>query len=48
VAGLFFAYINYREAKVTGRTQNVIVVILVVILGTFALWGLFNINPSLH
>ena len=48
MAGLFFAYINYREAKVTGRTQNVIVVILVVILGTFALWGLFNINPSLH
>lgn len=48
MAGLFFAYINYRGAKVTGRTQIVIVVILVAILGTFALWGLFNITPSFH
>lgn len=36
VAGLFFIYLNYRGAKVSGRIQNIIVSLMIVLLG-FAL-----------
>ncbi len=48
VAGLFFIYLNYRGAKVSGRIQNVIVAILVAILALFVARGIFNIDPALH
>jgi amino acid transporter/nucleotide-binding universal stress UspA family protein len=48
VAGLFFLYLNYRGAKLSGQLQNVIVVLLVVILALFVGRGLFNIDPKLH
>jgi amino acid transporter/nucleotide-binding universal stress UspA family protein len=48
VAGLFFVFLNYRGAKLSGRVQNIIVVLLVLILALFVVRGLFNIDPALH
>jgi amino acid transporter/nucleotide-binding universal stress UspA family protein len=48
VAGLFFVVLNYRGAKLSGRVQNVIVVLLVLILALFVVRGLFNVDPALH
>ncbi len=44
LAGVFFIYINYVGAKETGRTQNIIVGILLPILLGFIIWGSFNVN----
>ncbi len=48
VAGLLFVFLNYRGAKLSGRVQKVIVVVLVLILALFVARGLFNIDPELH
>jgi amino acid transporter/nucleotide-binding universal stress UspA family protein len=48
VAGLFFVFLNYRGAKLSGRVQNVIVVLLVLILALFVIRGLFNVDPALQ
>lgn len=48
VAGLFFVFLNYRGAKLSGRVQNVIVLLLVLILALFVIRGLFNVDPALH
>jgi APA family basic amino acid/polyamine antiporter len=47
-AGLVFVFFNYRGAKLTGTAQTIIVAILIVILGFFAGFGFFNIEPELH
>jgi amino acid transporter/nucleotide-binding universal stress UspA family protein len=47
-AGLFFVFLNYRGAKLSGRVQNVIVVLLILILALFVIRGLPNIDPRLH
>jgi amino acid transporter/nucleotide-binding universal stress UspA family protein len=47
-AGLFFVFLNYRGAKLSGRVQNIIVVLLVLILALFVVRGLFNVDPALH
>ncbi len=47
-AGLFFVFLNYRGAKLSGQVQNIIVVLLVLILTLFVGRGLFNVNPKLH
>lgn len=47
-AGLLFVFLNYRGAKLSGIAQTIIVAILVVILGSFAGFGFFNIEPELH
>lgn len=46
--GLFFTFINYRGAKVSGSVQNLVVILLLVILVAFISAGLFNIDPALH
>jgi len=48
VAGLFFTWLNYRGAKVSGRAQNVIVVILLIILALFVVLGVVQRNPDLQ
>jgi amino acid transporter/nucleotide-binding universal stress UspA family protein len=48
VAGLFFLFLNYRGAKLSGQLQNIIVVVLVLILALFVGRGLFNMDPQLH
>ncbi len=47
MAGIFFTYINYIGAKETGRTQNIIVGILVPILIIYIIWGFINIDRAL-
>jgi len=47
-AGLFFVFLNYRGAKLSGRVQNIIVVVLILILALFVGRGLSNIDPKLH
>jgi len=47
-AGLCFVFLNYRGAKVSGRAQNVIVVLLILILALFVGRGLFNVDRKLH
>ena len=46
LAGIFFTYINYIGAKETGKTQNIIVGILLIILALFIGWGSFNIDTQ--
>jgi amino acid transporter/nucleotide-binding universal stress UspA family protein len=48
VAGAFFVFLNYRGAKLSGRVQKIIVVLLVLILALFVVRGLFNVDPALH
>ncbi|MFQ6057940.1 MAG: amino acid permease [Anaerolineae bacterium] len=48
VAGLFFIYLNYRGAKVSGRIQNIIVVVLVATLLLFVGQGMFAVDPGLQ
>ncbi|MGC9399796.1 MAG: APC family permease [Anaerolineae bacterium] len=48
VAGALFIWLNYRGAKLSGRVQNIIVIILLLILGLFVVRGLFSIDPALH
>jgi amino acid transporter/nucleotide-binding universal stress UspA family protein len=48
VAGLFFTWLNYRGAKVSGRAQNVIVAVLLVILALFVVLGVVQRNPALQ
>ena len=47
-AGLFFTFLNYGGAKLSGQVQNLIVVLLVLILALFVGRGLFNVDPQLH
>lgn len=47
-AGLFFIFLNYRGAKLSGQVQNIVVVLLVLILTLFVGRGLFNVDPKLH
>jgi amino acid transporter/nucleotide-binding universal stress UspA family protein len=47
-AGLFFVFLNYRGAKLSGQVQNIIVALLVLILALFVGRGLFNVDPKLH
>lgn len=47
-AGVFFLVLNYRGAKLSGRLQNVIVVLLVLILSLFVVRGAFSLDPKLH
>ncbi len=47
-AGLLFAFLNYRGAKLTGSVQNTIVLILVIILLLFVGVGFFNVQPHLY
>jgi amino acid transporter/nucleotide-binding universal stress UspA family protein len=42
----FFTTVNYVGAKETGRLQNVIVVVLVVILAAFTFLGSFRADPA--
>jgi len=44
--GLVFTWLNYRGAKVSGRVQNIVVVVLVVILALFIIVGAFR-DPSI-
>ena len=46
VGAAFFVFINYVGAKETGRLQNVIVVLLVVILAVFTLLGTLQADVS--
>jgi amino acid transporter/nucleotide-binding universal stress UspA family protein len=46
--GLFFTWLNYHGAKITGSVQNVVVVILLVILVAFVGVGLFKIDATLY
>lgn len=46
--GLFFTWMNYRGAKLTGSVQNVVVVILLIILTLFVGVGVFNIDVMLY
>ena len=48
VAGLFFTFLNYRGAKVSGGVQNLVVILLLVILIAFVGVGLFNVDLTLH
>ncbi|PSB67544.1 hypothetical protein C7B61_05605 [filamentous cyanobacterium CCP1] len=47
-AGALFVFLNYRGSKLSGIVQTVIVTLLIVILGSFAGFGFFNIEPELH
>lgn len=47
LAGLFFTYINYIGAKETGKTQNIIVGILIIILLAYIVWGFINVDRGL-
>jgi len=42
----FFTMVNYVGAKETGRLQNVIVVVLVVILAVFTIYGSLRADPA--
>ncbi|MEJ6950535.1 amino acid permease [Natronospora cellulosivora (SeqCode)] len=44
LAGLFFVYVNYVGAKETGKTQNIIVGILIPILLGFIVLGFLNVE----
>ena len=46
LACIFFTYINYIGAKETGKTQNIIVGILVVILGFYVIGGSFYLESA--
>jgi len=46
LAGIFFTYVNYIGAKETGKTQNIIVGILLFILAIYVGWGSVNIDSS--
>ncbi|MBN1484762.1 MAG: amino acid permease [Chloroflexia bacterium] len=48
VAGALFIFLNYRGAKLSGRVQNIVVVLLLLILALFTIRGAFNIDPTLH
>ena len=48
LAGMLFIWLNYRGAKITGRVQNVVVVILVIILMLFVGIGSFNVDTDLY
>lgn len=48
VAGLFFTFLNYRGAKISGGIQNLVVILLLVILVAFIGVGLFNVDPTLQ
>lgn len=47
-AALFFIFLNYRGAKLSGQVQIIIVVILLLILFLFVGRGLFNVDSKLH
>jgi amino acid transporter/nucleotide-binding universal stress UspA family protein len=47
-AGLFFSFLNYRGAKLSGQIQIIIVVLLVLILFLFVGRGFLNIDAGLH
>jgi basic amino acid/polyamine antiporter, APA family len=47
-AGALFVFLNYRGSKLSGTVQTVVVTLLIVILGSFAGFGFFNIEPELH
>ncbi len=40
---IILGYINWRGAKISGGTENIIAVLLLVVLGAFILFGIFNI-----
>ncbi len=46
LACIFFTYINYIGAKETGKTQNIIVGILIVILGFYVIGGSFHMEST--
>jgi amino acid transporter/nucleotide-binding universal stress UspA family protein len=46
LAASLFVLVNYIGAKETGRLQNVIVVILVLILGVFTVYGATRADPA--
>jgi len=48
VLGLFFTFLNYRGAKISGGIQNLVVILLLVILIVFIGVGLFNVDPTLQ
>jgi amino acid transporter/nucleotide-binding universal stress UspA family protein len=48
VGGLVFVFLNYRGAKLSGSVQKYIVVLLVLILGVFAVRGFFAVDSQLH
>ncbi|UCC64021.1 MAG: amino acid permease, partial [Anaerolineae bacterium] len=48
IAGAFFVFLNYRGAKLSGRVQAVIVVVLLLILARFVGRGLFNVEAARH
>jgi amino acid transporter/nucleotide-binding universal stress UspA family protein len=48
LAGILFTWLNYRGAKITGRVQNIVVVILVIILMLFVGIGVFNVETELY
>jgi len=41
-AGLFFTFLNYRGAKISGSVQNLVVVVLVTILALFIVVGMLQ------
>ncbi|WP_255149024.1 amino acid permease [Halorarius halobius] len=45
-AAALFVLVNYVGAKETGRLQNVIVIVLVVILAVFTAWGTTRADPA--
>ena len=45
-AAAFFVFVNYVGAKETGRLQNVIVVVLIVILAVFTVVGALRADPA--
>ncbi|SDL54236.1 APC family permease [Halarsenatibacter silvermanii] len=46
LAGIFFTYVNYIGAKETGKTQNIIVGILLSILLIYVVWGSLHFDVS--
>jgi amino acid transporter/nucleotide-binding universal stress UspA family protein len=48
VSGILFILLNILGAKVSGKAQNFIVLILVAVLALFIIRGVFNIDPVLH
>lgn len=46
IVGIMFVIINYRGVKESGKTQNAITGILLVILAGFITWGAFNVEPD--
>jgi amino acid transporter/nucleotide-binding universal stress UspA family protein len=47
LGGLVFVFLNYRGAKLSGSVQKYIVVLLVLILTSFAVRGLFAVDSQL-